>query len=120
LYADELEMCKRHFERIAAEVAGGYYAFGRANAVNSMTTFFQYIEKRVEPILSVSNVSKFSVIYASTTIATTNVEGYLLGKKGCQIYVTVGSNVFTVGECCILRGEAGSAVTHYIDVAARL
>ena len=116
-YAEELALCQRYFERIQ-QVDYGVYYVGFVATTTVMRLAFGYVEKRTIPTVSISDVSKFELMYQASAIATTDLEAFVMSLKNCRLDATVGAAVLTVGDACLLRGN--NTTLHFIDISAEL
>lgn len=118
LMGHELELCKRYYEIFAPVINFGYYAMGYASITTSSRFVLRYIEKRIIPTITISDVTKFLVQYLGTSTATTDLFGGLISVFSCQLVATVAA-VLTAGDGVVLMGE-NVAATHWIGVSAEL
>ncbi len=116
-YQQELELCKRYYERIFSGVAYSAYAQGcNADTIHAFAPLF-FSEKRVNPTVAFSAVDDFQVQALGSGIATTAATSYYTSRKSSLLYFTVAAGL-TAGQGCNIIGK--NSTTHYMTISARL
>lgn len=116
LYSDELELCKRYYERMYYPVA--YYVFGPG--FSQSTTVFKaliyFTEKRTAGTMATSGSTDFLVLEGSGDKACSNVATAVMGAKWAQVNATTTG--LTVGQAGVLRGW--NSIVPYMTIDAEL
>jgi hypothetical protein len=114
----ELELCKRHFERIGGPIADTHFGKGFADSATHGLFDLYYTEKRTVPTITVTGGdANFEVQrQGSAVVATTALTASHIGLRGCQLDATVASGL-TAGEGLGLKAKSTSGT---IDVSAEL
>jgi hypothetical protein len=115
-FGEELELCKRYYEKIQG-VAYGRYGAGYSSQTNLAICHIGYVAKRVSPTVSCSDVAQFLVQFTSTSTATTNVVFSFAHANGVTMSATTAA-VQTVGQGVGIMGANNTS--HWIMVAAEL
>ena len=117
-FAQELTMAKRYFERMPGTPAFTSFGAGQALSTTIARVQLTYMEKRIDPTVSVSAASDFfAVTAAGAGEDVTVLTAVVAGVKYSLLAITVAANL-VAGDATRLGDDGGG--NSFIDVDAEL
>jgi len=121
LFAQELNLCQRYFERIQPLVAYQMIASGFATATTNGAFCLQYRTKRTSPTFTWTAGNTFTINNGADQVTATSavaINGGRVGTESANVHATVAA-VLNVGDGCTFNAGV-TAASCYINISAEL